>query len=139
MDEEFCLDDAYLDAQTHWGWRIAAYFIDLAVIAMIFMLVLTLNPDFTIRIGLITLFAPAPAIVNEFFPIFLFYGVMVVVYSTIMEALFYYTLGKWLCNLRVYALDGEMTLATAFVRNSFSKLWWLVTFLDFVIGVLFYT
>src|SRR5437879_10735109 len=103
--------------QEHWIRRFFAALIDGLVVGVIYLL-FALPLAF---LGLVWYIVP-----------FLF-GVVWVVYSMLLEALFSATIGKRLLKLRVVAIDGNLDIMHCVIRN-ISKIYWLLFLLDVIIG-----
>ncbi|HYT01105.1 MAG TPA: RDD family protein [Thermoplasmata archaeon] len=103
--------------QEHWLRRLFAFLIDLIVVIVIFLF-------FAIPL---TLFGYVWWLVP------LFAGVLLFVYSFLLETLMGATIGKRLMSLRVVALDGNLDIIHAVFRN-LSKLYWAVFLIDLFVG-----
>src|SRR5881409_3933777 len=103
--------------QEHWIRRFFAGLIDGIIVAVVYLL-FALPLAF---LGLAWYVAP------------FLYGVVWVVYSMLLEALFSATIGKRLLKLRVVAIDGNLDIMHCVIRN-ISKIYWLLFLLDVIIG-----
>src|SRR5213596_2310024 len=103
--------------QEHWIRRFFAGLIDGIIVAVVYLL-FALPLAF---LGLAWYVAP------------FLYGVVWVVYSMLLEALFSATIGKRLLKLRVVAIDGNLDIMHCVIRN-ISKIYWLLFLLDVIVG-----
>ena len=109
--------------QEFWGGRLAALIID-AIFITLLMWVVT------------AILYPLIAWTN-LYPILnywiVLWGVLILLYFTIMEGKWSTTLGKGLFKLKVQAVDGTMNYKKAFLRN-ISKFLWIPLVVDLAIG-----
>src|SRR2546422_3778820 len=103
--------------QEHWIRRFFAGLIDGIIVAVVYLL-FALPLAF---LGLAWYVAP------------FLYGVVWVVYSMLLEALFSATIGKRLLKLRVVAIEGNLDIMHCVIRN-ISKIYWLLFLLDVIVG-----
>jgi len=103
--------------QEHWIRRFFAGLIDGIIVAVVYLL-FALPLAF---LGLAWYVAP------------FLYGVVWVVYSMLLEALFSATIGKRLLKLRVVAIDGNLDIMHCVIRN-ISKIYPLLFLLDVIVG-----
>lgn len=104
--------------QEHWIRRVIAFIIDAFLVILVF------------------LFFNAVLVILawQFLAWTLFYGVLFVIYATLFEGIFGWTVGKRLVSLRVVAIDGFMDPVRAAIRN-ISKLHFVILFVDLIVGV----
>jgi uncharacterized RDD family membrane protein YckC len=109
--------------QEFWGGRLAALIVD-AIFITLLMWVLT------------AIFYPLVAWAN-LYPILnywiILWGVLIILYFTVMEGKWSTTLGKGLFKLKVQAVDGTMNYKKAFLRNV-SKFLWIPLVVDMAVG-----
>lgn len=103
--------------QIHWIKRVIAYFIDLA-----------------------TVFAPLWSVlyvqgIREPWIYGVAGGLVLFAYSSILEAIFRTTMGKFIVGLEVRSLRGPMTLSKALVRNIPKLFWFAFPLLDTLAGL----
>lgn len=103
--------------QIHWIKRVIAYFIDLA-----------------------TVFAPLWSVlyvqgIREPWIYGVVGGLVLFAYSSILEAIFRTTMGKFIVGLEVRSLRGPMTLSKALVRNIPKLFWFAFPLLDTLAGL----
>jgi len=104
--------------QEHWIRRVIAGVID-SIIAVLGVIVLN---------AFLNILGTWPLILLPFL-----WGALFLVYGTIFEGLFGWTIGKKLLSLRVVAIDGMMDPFRALIRN-FSKLHIVLLLIDMLIG-----
>jgi len=104
--------------QEHWIRRVIAGVID-SIIAVLGVFVLN---------AFLNILPTWPLILLLFL-----WGALFLVYATIFEGLFGWTIGKKLLSLRVVAIDGMMDPFRALIRN-FSKLHIVLLLIDMLIG-----
>jgi uncharacterized RDD family membrane protein YckC len=104
--------------QEHWIRRFFAFVIDVIIV---------------FAIGLIFLFSLS-ILAWAWYAIGLYYGLIWFVYSMFLETIFHATIGKRLVALRVVAIDGNLDILHAFLRN-LSKIFGVLFILDVLIGV----
>lgn len=109
--------------QEFWGGRLAALIVD-AIFITLLMWVLT-----SILYPLIA-WANLYPILNYWI---ILWGVLILLYFTVMEGKWSTTLGKGLIKLKVQAVDGEMNYKKAFLRN-ISKFLWIPLVVDMAVG-----
>jgi len=109
--------------QEFWGGRLAALIVD-AIFITLLMWVLT-----AILYPLIA-WANLYPILNYWI---ILWGVLILLYFTVMEGKWSTTLGKGLFKLKVHAVDGEMGYKKAFLRN-ISKFLWIPLVVDVAVG-----
>src|SRR5712691_804001 len=63
----------------------------------------------------------------------LYWGLIWFAYSTFLETIFHATIGKRLVSLRVVAIDGNLDILHALLRN-LSKIFGIVFILDIIVG-----
>lgn len=120
-----------VNLQEHWIRRIVAIVID-SIIVGIGAWILAEVLFFPFRIVGWPSFLASPRNWLQF-PFMM--GILYVLYFTIAESEYGYTLGKRIMGLKVIRLDGENpTLDKAFIRN-ISKIYWLLLLLDVIIGL----
>jgi uncharacterized RDD family membrane protein YckC len=104
--------------QEHWIRRAVAYIIDIIVLAVILWVIfwILLGWPRWLEVGLLS-------------------GLIMILYFTIFEATSNKTLGKAILNLEVSATQGYMDFQKAFVRNISKFFWFILPFLDWVIGM----
>ena len=113
--------------QQHWIKRIIAIVIDSIIVGI------------ATTIVMVALFFPL-FLANPFgffnwlsFPFAM--GLIYVLYFTITESIYGYTIGKGILNLKVVAADGgRPSFESAFIRN-ISKIYWVLLLLDVVVGL----
>ena len=109
------------DLQQHWVRRIIAIAIDSIVVAIA-----------TAVLGLVT---DISGIFNWMSLPFVM-GLIYVLYFTVAESIYGYTMGKKLVNLKVTLASGKRpSLKNAFIRN-ISKIYWILLLLDLVGGLI---
>lgn len=109
--------------QEFWGLRLAALVVD-AIFLTLFMWVLT------------ALIYPLIALTNLylFFNFwFIVWGLVILLYFTMMEAKWFTTLGKGLLKLKVESFEGDLSYKKALMRN-LSKFLWIPLVVDVAIG-----
>jgi len=109
--------------QEFWGGRLAALIID-AIFITLLMWVVT-----AILYPLIA-WANLYPILNYWI---ILWGILILLYFTVMEGKWSTTLGKGLFKLKVQAVDGTMNYKKAFLRN-ISKFLWIPLVVDLAIG-----
>jgi uncharacterized RDD family membrane protein YckC len=109
--------------QEFWGARLAALIVD-AIFISLLMWVLT-----AILYPLIA-WANLYPILNYWI---ILWGVLILLYFTVMEGKWSTTLGKGLFKLKVKADDGAMNYKKAFLRN-ISKFLWIPLVVDLAVG-----
>ena len=107
--------------QKHWLKRLFAYIIDIVLSSFAAYGVFT-----------VVSFGLGPTIFL-YFP--LVAGLIQVFYSSILEYLFGYTLGKRIFDLEVESLQQELDSGRALIRN-FTKIHGLLLFLDWIAGMI---
>ncbi len=109
--------------QEFWGGRLAALIVDAIFITLLMW------------VGTAILY-PLIAWVN-IYPILnywiILWGVLILLYFTIMEGKWSTTLGKGLFKLKVQNVDGVMNYKVAFLRN-ISKFLWIPLVVDVAVG-----
>ena len=123
-----------VDIGSHWLLRIVAAIIDSipwAIIGWVIWYFLVFNPGAPLATALLPL-----SWLVWFFLYPLVYGLIFVIYSTVLEASTgAATLGKKLMGLQVQMLNGnKATFSQTFKRN-ISKIHWLIFIIDFIIGI----
>jgi hypothetical protein len=103
--------------QIHWLKRVVGYFIDLAVVFAPLWSFLYLQG------------ARAPWVYG------IAGGILLFTYSTLLEAIFRTTIGKFIVGLEVRSLRGPMTLSKAIVRNIPKLFWFAFPLLDTLAGL----
>jgi len=103
--------------QIHWIKRVIAYFIDLATVFAPLWSVLYIQG------------ARAPWVYG------ISGGIVLFAYSSLLEAIFRTTLGKFIVGLEVRSLRGPMTLSKALVRNIPKLFWFAFPLLDTLAGL----
>src|SRR5207245_5685399 len=93
--------------QDHWFRRLGAALIDGIVVAVIFLL-------FALPLAFLAL---------AWYVVPFLYGVIWLGYSMLLEAIFGATVGERLLTLRVVALDGNLDILHALVRNISTTYW----------------
>jgi len=109
--------------QEFWGGRLAALIVD-AIFITLLMWVLT-----AILYPLIA-WANLYPILNYWIVL---WGVLILLYFTVMEGKWSTTLGKGLFKLKVQAVKGTMNYKKAFLRN-ISKFLWIPLVVDIAVG-----
>jgi uncharacterized RDD family membrane protein YckC len=109
--------------QEFWGGRLAALIVD-AIFITLLMWVLT-----AILYPLIA-WANLYPILNYWIVL---WGVLILLYFTVMEGKWSTTLGKGLFKLKVQAVNGAMNYKKAFLRN-ISKFLWIPLVVDITLG-----
>lgn len=107
-----------------WGRRLAALIID-AIFITLLMWVLTAI------VYPIIAWNNLYSILNYWLVL---WGVLIILYFTVMEGKWSTTLGKGLLKLKVQAAGGDMNYKKAFLRN-ISKFLWIPLVVDLLIGV----
>ena len=117
------------NAQHYWMERLFAYIID-AVIVYVVLGVLTAI------IAIPALFTGGAAFFGVVFGgLSLLWGLIFVLYFTVMESTSGASIGKKILKLKVVGRSGSHpTIGEAFIRNV-SKLYWLLLLLDVIIGL----
>jgi uncharacterized RDD family membrane protein YckC len=109
--------------QEFWGIRLVALIVD-GIFITLLSWVLT------------ALIYPLIALTGGF-PVMNFWlivwGIIILIYFTVMEGKWSTTLGKGLFKLKVQAKEGEMSYKTALLRN-LSKFLWIPLVVDIAIG-----
>jgi uncharacterized RDD family membrane protein YckC len=121
-------------AQEYWGRRLVAFLIDSAIVA--------------VAVTVVAILAYLPSVMGSMlaspllsfgllglgtFP--LVAGLLMLLYFTVSDNIYGWTLGKRLMNLKVATKDGHLpSLTQAFIRNV-SKVYWLLLLLDVVVGL----
>ncbi len=103
--------------QEHWMRRVLAIVIDAIVVSVVYLAI-------TLPINMFRLDAIA-------FPFL--WGLILWIYSTLLETMIGGTFGKKLAALHVVALDGAMDFPRALIRN-ISKIHWVFLLLDSLLG-----
>ena len=114
--------------QQHWIKRIIAIVIDSIIvgIATTIVMVAVLFP----------LFLANPMGFFHWLSFPFAMGLIYVLYFTLAESVYGYTIGKAIVNLKVVAVDGgRPSLESAFIRN-ISKIYWIFLILDVIGGFL---
>lgn len=111
--------------QEFWGTRLVALIID-AVFITLLLWVLT---------ALIYPLIASTGNYNVLNYWYIFWGIIILLYFTIMEGKWSSTLGKGLFRLKVQAKEGEMTYKKAFIRN-ISKFLWIPLIVDVAVGLI---
>jgi uncharacterized RDD family membrane protein YckC len=104
--------------QEHWIKRFAAYFIDIIIIALVLWLIFFVFFGYQrwIETGLVS-------------------GVVMILYFTVFEASASTTIGKSIMGLEVTSSLGYMDVTKALIRNVTKFFWFILPFLDWVIGM----
>ena len=120
-----------VNLQDHWIRRVVAIVID-SIIVGIGAWILGAVLFFPILIAGWTSYWAAPWSWLQF-PFMM--GLIYILYFTIAESGYGYTLGKRIMDMKVITLDGETpTLEKALIRN-ISKIYWLLLLLDVIGGL----
>jgi uncharacterized RDD family membrane protein YckC len=109
----------------HWIYRLVALIIDSIIAGIIGGIIFVIIFGFSAPWWASTFVSP------------LFFGIVLVLYSTFLEATWNgMTVGKKLLGLQVQTTNGgNVTLDKAFIRNLF-KFYWLLILLDWLLGIL---
>jgi uncharacterized RDD family membrane protein YckC len=109
--------------QGFWGIRLAALIVDGIFITLLtWVLTALIYPLIALTGGF--------AVMNFWLIV---WGIIILIYFTVMEGKWSTTLGKGLFKLKVQAKDGEMGYKTALLRN-LSKFLWIPLVVDIAIG-----
>ncbi len=125
---------AQVDIGTHWLLRIVAALIDSipwAIIGWIVWWALVWNAGAPLgkQLGPLSWFVWV-------FLIPIFYGLLFVTYSTIMESgVGAATLGKRVIGLKVQMVDGSNAPSNKVLTRNISKIYWIIFLIDFLIGI----
>ena len=118
-------------AQEYWIWRLVAYIVD-AIIVFIVLGVITAI------VAIPAFFTGGAALFGAFFGgVAFLWGIIFVLYFTVMESSGGASIGKRAFHLKVVSKsDANPTFGEAFVRN-ISKIYWLLILLDVIVGLAF--
>ncbi|MDG6917189.1 MAG: RDD family protein [Nitrososphaerota archaeon] len=117
------------DAQEYWVERLIALVVDYVIVYVV--------------LGIVTAIVAIPALLTGgtvffgvvFGGVALLWGIIFVLYNTVMEASSGASIGKRLFRLKSVSRRGSNpTFAEAFVRN-LSKIYWLLLLLDVIVGL----
>ncbi len=117
------------DAQEYWVERLIALVVDYVIVYVV--------------LGIATAILAIPALLTGgtvffgvvFGGVALLWGIIFVLYNTVMEASSGASIGKRLFRLKAVSRRGSNpTFAEAFVRN-LSKIYWLLLLLDVIVGL----
>ncbi|AUB54619.1 MULTISPECIES: RDD family protein [Methanobacterium] len=109
--------------QEFWGERLAALIVDAIFITLLMWVVTAILYPLIAWVNLYS-------ILNYWV---ILWGVLILLYFTVMEGKWSTTLGKGLFKLKVHAVDGTMNYKKAFLRN-ISKFLWIPLVVDIAIG-----
>ncbi|NLF89046.1 RDD family protein [Candidatus Bathyarchaeota archaeon] len=108
----------------NWIYRLIAYIIDSIIIGIVASII-----SFAAAFGVFALGWGSLIILGIM-------GVLYFLYYSILDVVWGATLGKRIMGLTVQGTDGQrLTFGKAFIRN-LSKLFWLILFLDWLIGII---
>lgn len=108
---------------TNWVYRLIAYVIDSIIIVIIAAIISVVT-----ALGFFVLGWGSLMVLGIM-------GVLYFLYYSIMDFAWGATLGKKIMGLSVQSTDGQrLTFINAFIRN-LSKIFWLILFLDWLIGI----
>ena len=112
--------------QQHWIKRIIAIVIDSIIVGIATTIV--------IAVIFFPLFLANPMGLFHWLSFPFAMGLIYVLYFTITESIYGYTIGKGILNLKVVAADGgRPSFESAFIRN-ISKIYWILLILDVIGG-----
>jgi uncharacterized RDD family membrane protein YckC len=116
-------------AQEYWIWRLVAYIVDAIIVFIVLGVITTI-------VAIPAFFAGGGALFGAFFGgVAFLWGIIFVLYFTVMESSGGASIGKRAFNLKVVSKTGaNPTFGEAFVRN-ISKIYWLLILLDVVVGL----
>ena len=109
--------------QEQWLRRVVAFIIDAIIVGIVFGILM-----FLLTFGVFKFDMFSWLLIGSFLS-----GVLILLYSALLESLRGATFGKELLKLRVTHRQGKLDIAKALIRNV-SKLWWLFLLLDILIA-----
>jgi len=128
------------NVQNHWARRLIAYIIDVALVALVTVVLTTIAVAVSIRF-LIGLGFPTvgtfPAVWAALWG--LWFGgpisLVLFLYFFLAEGLYGRTIGKEIMGLRVEKSDGkQMNMLSSLIRN-ISKIYWVLLLIDVAVGL----
>jgi len=118
--------------QNHWIRRLIAFIIDSIIVSLGILIIMAIA---TILFVILALATGLPwGILNPLtFPFFT--GLLSVLYFTLFEFFYGWTLGKRIMNFRISRIGGGQTsFDKVFIRN-ISKIYWILILLDVIVGL----
>jgi len=116
---------------THWLYRLIAFIIDWIIVGIVAYII------YIFAFVAAVLSGSAILIVGTYFFLPLFWGILIVIYSAILDVYWGATIGKRIFGLQVQMVNGgKVTIEKAFIRN-ISKIYGyeFLLFLDWLIAV----
>lgn len=134
MSTQYGSTGQQVDMGNHWLLRIVAAIIDSipwVIIGWVVWWALVWNAGAPLAVAL----GPISWLV-WFFLVPIFYGLLFVIYSTVMESsVSADTLGKRFMGLKVQMLDGSKAPSNKVLTRNLSKIFWIIFLIDFLIGI----